>query len=312
MDIPVVFNAVVQDEEGNVLEGATITVTTVSSGSLTALYSDLSDTPLSNPFVSASGKLEIYCEKQIVNVTAAKDGYSTTWSNVHLNANTVTLTNSNNSTESADDGVGTSPLGWSARYSYNLTQSWTWTATQTFYDITADNIDASYITAGTANGTNDISGVLEVNGQLAANSVIGIKDITLGGDNGTLMNISGELKWDGDMIWDSGNLADPNYFYGLADEQHILSGTAINSTTAVFYLPTKLLSAFSGFTFAGTFKITKQNGTLIQDGFTTFSGGGLNSPSLSKFVIYSLTGLTANDPLEIRCDGGSASIMVNS
>lgn len=96
---PVVFQGNVVDSSGNTVSGASVSVISVDSGLPVSLYSDLSDTPISNPFNAAvDGSFVFYCESTTVNVTASKDGFSRTWENQFLNVVSATnniLENSN-------------------------------------------------------------------------------------------------------------------------------------------------------------------------------------------------------------------------
>lgn len=76
----------VQDEDGNVVDGATITVRRVSPGKplAGALYSDTeATTPLGNPFVAADGADASFCVAGgTYEITATLGGFSRTWPDV--------------------------------------------------------------------------------------------------------------------------------------------------------------------------------------------------------------------------------------
>ena len=84
----VVFQGNVQDDAGNVISGAAISV--VNSDSLldVDLFSDKNLTsPIDNPFFAdANGAFEFYCDLQEVNITASSGGFSRTWNRQFLNS----------------------------------------------------------------------------------------------------------------------------------------------------------------------------------------------------------------------------------
>lgn len=73
------FRDIVQDNKGNAILGATITVTLNSDGSAATLYSDNSLTSQDNPFTASTvdGAYEFYAAANRYNITITKTGFDT-------------------------------------------------------------------------------------------------------------------------------------------------------------------------------------------------------------------------------------------
>lgn len=81
-----VFQRYVTDEQGNVLDGAQITVRKMSDNSLADIYdAKTGGSALSNPFsTSSDGFVQFYADPDLYKVTAVKDAETSTFSNVAL------------------------------------------------------------------------------------------------------------------------------------------------------------------------------------------------------------------------------------
>ncbi len=75
------FNFAVQDNDGPVVDGATITVRRQSTGAIVQLFSDADGTvALSNPYVAADGgDPGFFATPDVYRVDAVKDGFTRTW-----------------------------------------------------------------------------------------------------------------------------------------------------------------------------------------------------------------------------------------
>lgn len=81
------FNFAVQDEAGNVINGASIQVRLESSGDLVDLFADSAGaTPLGNPYTLADGAAGLfYIAGGVCRITATKGSFSKTWHHVSIN-----------------------------------------------------------------------------------------------------------------------------------------------------------------------------------------------------------------------------------
>lgn len=83
---------VIQDENGDVVAGATITVRRESTGGIAPIFSDrLGATPLANPYVAADGAdAGFYAYGDLYHILAEKDALSRTWRDVAIVAEVAT------------------------------------------------------------------------------------------------------------------------------------------------------------------------------------------------------------------------------
>ena len=316
MDNPVVFQATATDLAGNALDTAQITVTNVSTGLPAIIFSDLNESPLSNPFnTEDDGYFNFYCEGQVVNITAEKDGFSQTWQNQFLNTESV--------------------------IPYLLTLNNTWTSSQSFaggdyfagnvlFDGTI-NIDNFVINGGggfveSADGLSG-SKVLQVNGIPLLNELTLSNSNNIVDQNRAVTNLGwweiaqenlGSAAFDDKTIpsatlFDTGNL---NYtIFPSYKAANIKIGTGYGLSTTQIYLdlPTNFYETIaSALNVTSTFEVLLSGATsgVISAGIgaADMSLSIYRSDKITRIVLNNLTGIVENETYTIRTETNTSEI----
>lgn len=110
--------------------------------------------------------------------------------------------------------------------------------------------------------------------------------------------------------YDTGNLK-IDEIGGLGNNDEVLRGVAINTTTGMFHRQNLSGKLATGITFnAGSFRVDTVNGVLVTTNQPTIDTN-LTSTSCDAIVVdVTGQGLTAGDIVRLRCDGGAASATI--
>lgn len=308
---PAVFQGNVQDDEGNVQAGAQISVTSVLTGLPVTLFSDLSDAPLTNPFNAGSnGEFQFFYEGELINITATSGGFSRTWTNEYTNIYGLKDNLLNTTQTITAPYTFTAPNIYTAPLNINAGTLWNGVYCEEIANPNGGVVLAFLGVRGL--NTFDLSNSNTVGTQSDQGaSRLGIEEMMTRRFNDDLGDAAFDDKTSPSAaIWDSGNL-NPNLFSGDSNNDVLLLGRALNSTTVIIYADTSLVNDSVSQVFSGTFKLFSYlSGSDISTGITTLTPSGLRTNKLTRFSVSGLSGLTINDTIELRCDGGAASILI--
>lgn len=122
---------------------------------------------------------------------------------------------------------------------------------------------------------------------------------------------TGDVLINEDLAYHAGN-TNLNVF-GAGGARNIATGVALNATTALFYLPINSYELPTGITLSegATFEIRSVLNASLVTGITAFTFDSASSNRLVRLTVSGLTGLTANQPIELKQQVASSTITVN-
>jgi len=100
-------------------------------------------------------------------------------------------------------------------------------------------------------------------------------------------------------------------FGGVSAGDLMATGYAVSATTAYFYIPISLVNPPSSITVTAAFDVTTPNSTLKANAVTSLVLQGTTSNKWIRIQVTGMSGLTANEPLELRTDSATSKIVVN-
>jgi hypothetical protein len=294
-----IWQATIQNDAGDIIPGAEITVVDENTGLNATIYSSRGGAALANPFfANSNGFAQFYAPSGTYRVTAENTGTgeTQTWRYIDLG-------------DAASRDVGTT--------SGNVMEVGA-------FGLGADTPEAlttlSQVNAALKNGASyGVSGV-DVGGIVGV--LYGVLKVYARSPTRTHQEVSpdsnnhyarfsddGGASWsDWQEFYHSGNL-NPNVFGGASANRIIRNGYANTATTAFFLLETLFDSTPSSITVNGTFNIYKPGSVLVASAVTPVLIVGCAKSCLIE--VSGLSGLSPGEILQIRTNTASSTITVN-
>lgn len=285
-----IWQATIQNEAGDIIPGAEITVTDEDTGLPATIFSTIGGAAKSNPFFADSnGFAQFYAGSGTYRVNAEDTGtgQSQLWRYIRFG-------------DSASRDVGTSAGQLMEAGAGGL-----------LGNAAVVNLAAA-ISGGRifqAVSGSPISGL----------TVFGIQSST--GDGATAARFMGRGDrafyegfgagaTDAKELYHSGNL-NPNVFGGVALGDYVSVGEALSATVAAFFLPVSLLNAPSSITVLNTFTAENAGGGTVYGSGLTPVINAASGNKIAYITVSGLSGLVVKDPVYLRQENASSTITVN-